>query len=74
MIKAAGATCCMHAGVPEEHKSFWFKYSVKELYRIYNSLIGSPEKVIERVLEPPEMSTNEESVWVLHAVYCKSGS
>ena len=59
MIKAAGATCSMHAGVPEEHKSFWSKYSVKELYGIYKLLIESPVKVIERILEPPEMSTNE---------------
>ena len=63
MIKAAGATCSMHAGVPEEHKSFWSKYSVKELYGIYKLLIGSPEKVIESILKPPEMSTNEERVF-----------
>lgn len=63
MIKAAGATCAMHAGVPEEHKSFWSKYSVEELYGIYKSLNGSPDKVIERILEPPEMSANEERVF-----------
>ena len=62
-IKAAGATCAMHVGIPEKHKEFWSGHSIEELYEIYRSLNGRPDKLIKRLIEPEEMSSNEERVY-----------
>jgi len=62
-IKAAGATCAMHVGIPEKHKEFWSGHSIEELYEIYKSLNGRPDKFIKRLIEPEEMSSNEARVY-----------
>ena len=61
-VKVSGATHAIHSGLPQDHQSFWAKFSVTDLYSLYKSL-ATPGKVIGMILEPLNMNSAEQRVF-----------
>ena len=61
--KPLAAICCVHTGVPQKELPFWNKYTVSELYSIYQCLTASPAKLLDLIDEPDLQNPSEERVF-----------
>ena len=51
-IKPLAAISSISIGIPHSQKKFWESFSVEELYSLYTTISGTPEKVLEILEEP----------------------
>ena len=51
-IKPLAAISSISSGIPHSQKKFWESFSVEELYSLYATISGTPEKVLEILEEP----------------------
>ena len=58
--KPLAAISCIHAGIPLQEQPFWSKYTVNQLYTIFQCLTASPSKLIE---EPVMLNAGEKRVF-----------
>ena len=60
--KPLAAISCIHAGMPPQELPFWHKYTVDQLYTIFQCLTASPTKVLELIEEPVMLNAGEKRV------------
>ena len=60
MVKPLGAVYAINSGIPTQHKPFWKKISVGQLYSLYKD---TPTKVLEMLVEPEEMNSARDRVF-----------
>ena len=64
LTKPLAALNSLHGGVPVCHAGFWAGFSVDRLFRLHRASKGSPEHVIDKLVEPPYMDSNQQKVFV----------
>jgi len=62
-VRVLGANHAIRSGIPQDHQSFWARFSVTDLYSLYKSLDATPEKVIGMISEPLNMNSAEQRVF-----------
>lgn len=63
LIQPAAALHLMNEGIPLEHRPFWKRMAVNNLYSIYSSLSVSKAKVLHLLKEPCLLSISEDEVY-----------
>ncbi len=63
LTKPMAPIAVMHSGITKEECVFWSKKSVENLYELYTSLLTSPVKVLDMIIEPWFANMNEERVF-----------
>ena len=61
--KPLAAISCIHAGISLQEQPFWSKYTVNQLYTIFQCLTASPSKVLELIEEPVILNAGEKRVF-----------
>ena len=52
LTKPMAPIAIMHSGIAVEQKEFWANKSLQSIFDLYNSLLTSPAKVLEMLVEP----------------------
>lgn len=63
VTKPSAALISLHSGVPNCHIGFWDTFSVDRLFRLYNASRGSPQVVIDKLVEPLDMDSTQQKVF-----------
>ena len=63
VTKPLAALNSLHSGVPVCHAGFWNCFSVDRLFCLYNASRGSPKHIINKLIEPPGMDSNQQRVF-----------
>lgn len=53
----------MNSGVPVQHKDFWKRFSVDDLFALYKALVANPANVIRMIKEPVTTNSAQEVVF-----------
>ena len=63
LTKPLAALNSLHSGVPVCHAGFWNSFSVNRLFRLHHASRGSPQHVIDKLVEPLYMDSNQQQVF-----------
>lgn len=63
LVKPVGAILAMHNGIPQEHRAFWAKTSIKLLLNVYNASNATASAVLNIIREPHCKNNSEESAY-----------
>ena len=63
VTKPSAALNSLHSGVPKCHVRFWNTFSIDRLFRLYNASRGSPQLVIDKLVEPLGMDSAQQRVF-----------
>lgn len=63
ITKCMGHLYALHSGIPAIHHAFWKELSVDELYRLYQVLVATPQRVLSLLVEPECLTAAEARVF-----------
>ena len=61
--KPLAGISCINAGVPQQELPFWKKFTVEELYTVYQCLTATPAKVLDLLDESQVENHSEERIF-----------